>query len=261
MIPSENSISDEYFQLVVSRERAMDADYAARRALVKLSKLRTPSPGESIVDIGCGTGRVTAAFANLGLQATGIDIVPEFVDVARREHPRATFAVGPAERLPFAEGAFDFAVMLSLLEHVQDWRRSLREAVRVLKPGGVLLLTTTNRICPRQDEIRYLVGFGYLPGVAQRAIYKFAMQRAPQLINHTHLPAYHWFRYGQLAEELRRMGAEPVNWLRNLREADVPERYGPGRRPLIAASRIPLPIFSVAFSATHLVAKKARGSR
>ena len=72
----------------------------------------------------------------LGLRTTGIELVPEFVAYSRSHDPRTEDHVGASESLPFADEQFDYVTLISVLEHVEDWRRTLGEAARVLKPGG-----------------------------------------------------------------------------------------------------------------------------
>lgn len=258
MPPSPTTISQEYYDEVVNREAARDADYAADRILLKLSKLRAPQQGDAIVDVGCGTGVITAAFARRGLNAHGVDVVPEFVAVAKEKYPSIPFVVGRAEQLPFPDHAFDFANLSSLLEHVEDWKRTLREAARVLRPGGVLYLSTSNRLWPLQSEIGYLPGFGYLPGWLQRRIYAWAMRHWPKLVGYTHLPAYHWLTYWQLAGELRRLGFEPRSWLQLFDEADIPAGARKYRRLIMAVRRSPIPLYPFLPHANLIVARKTR---
>jgi SAM-dependent methyltransferase len=74
------------------------------------------------------------------------------------------------------------------LEHIRDWRQTIREAARILRPEGVLYLSTNNRLWPIQAEIRYLHGFGYLPASLQRRIYAWVMEHRPDMVGYTHLP-------------------------------------------------------------------------
>ena len=235
---------------------ASDADYNADRILLKLSKLRAPHPGDSIVDIGCGPGVVTAAFARRGLKAQGIDVVPEFIAVAKEKHPSIPFVVGTAEELPFPDQSFDFANLSSLLEHVEEWRRTLREAARVLRPGGVLYLSTSNRLWPLQNEIRHFRGFGYLPSWLQRRIYASVMRQRPQMVAYTHLPAYHWLTYWQIAKELKRLRLEPHSWLQLFEEADIPAGARKYTRLIMAIKRSPIPLYPFLPHANLIVALK-----
>jgi ubiquinone/menaquinone biosynthesis C-methylase UbiE len=253
------TISQEYYDEVVDREAARDVEYAVDRIQLKLGKLRTPVTGESILDIGCGTGVITAELARRGLNATGIDVVPEFVAVARKSHPSISFHVGSAERLPFPNESFDFANLSSLLEHVRDWRQTIREAARILRPEGVLYLSTNNRLWPIQAEIRYLHGFGYLPASLQRRIYAWVMEHRPDMVGYTHLPAYHWLTYWQVAKELRLAGLDPYSWAQLMDESDIPAPARKYARAIMALQRSPLPIFPLLPHANLIVARKREG--
>jgi ubiquinone/menaquinone biosynthesis C-methylase UbiE len=250
------TISREYYEEVVNRDRQTDVLYAANRIIRKISKLRTPKEGETILDIGCGTGVVTAAFSKLGFKAIGVDVVPEFIHVAQKDNPAIRYFVGAAEDLPFPDEEFDYITLSSLLEHVQDWRKTLREAARVLRPNGVLVLNTTGRFCPVQNEIRYIYGFGYLPSFIQRSIYSLVMKYRPQMVGHTHLPAYHWFYYGQLAREIEKLNMYSFNWLELMTEEDFPPGYEKYARLIMFLIHLPVPLHYFLFPGTVIVAQK-----
>ncbi len=255
------TISREYFDTVVNREQEANAAYAADRVILKIGKIRTPRKGESLLDIGCGTGVVTSAFRRWGFDATGVDVVPEFIAIARKTYPDVKYSSGAAEDLPFPGETFDYVALTSLLEHVRDWRKTISEAARVLKPNGVLVLNTTGRFCPVQNEIRYLYGFGYLPSFARRAIYAVVMKYAPAMVGHTHLPAYHWFYYGQLARELRKLNLSPHNWLDLIAEEDVRSEYKRHAGLILSILRCPIPLHYFLYPSTVVIAQKNRGTQ
>jgi ubiquinone/menaquinone biosynthesis C-methylase UbiE len=249
----------ERLEEIARREAASDAEAIVGSVLRRIGKLVPPTPGALFLDVGCGAGANTAALAGAGYRATGVDVVPEFVALARDAHPGISFEVSAAESLPFDDESFDHVVLLSVLEHVRDWRQTLAEAVRVLKPGGVVYVSTTNRFCPKQHEIRYIWGFGYLPAPVRRGIYFLAMRYRPSLVHHTQLPAYHWFSYRQLARYLRKLHTNPYHWLSLMRDDDVPARY---RRPILFslarfALKHPVPATYLISPSTVLLARKS----
>jgi SAM-dependent methyltransferase len=251
------TVTDEYLREVIERDRQLDTEHEVRRLFTKLSRMRAPQPRDTLLDIGCGTGAVTAALARNGIDATGVDVVPEFIDFARETYPAASFHVAEAENLPFPAESFTFATLASVLEHVREWRLTLAEAARVLIPGGVLYLNTSNRLWPHQEEIRYMPGFGYLPGSLQRRIYRVVMKHRPGLIGHTHLPANHWLTWWQVAGELRRLGLEPESWITLMRREDLPERYRRFGWLLVGIQRSPVPLHPFTPIANVVLARKS----
>lgn len=106
--------------------------------------------GLGVLDIGCGSGRL-APILTEARQVVGVDIAAEALARAGLRHagiPGFAFARMDAARLGFADGSFDAAVMLDLLDLLPDPAAALAEAARVLAPGGQLLASATNRDAP-----------------------------------------------------------------------------------------------------------------
>ncbi len=100
--------------------------------------------GARVLDIGCGLGGVVRFLAaELGCRATGIDLTPEYVDVAKTLTERtrlsglAEFHFGSALDLPFEDASFDAATTFHAAMNIADRPRLYAEAARVLRPGGV----------------------------------------------------------------------------------------------------------------------------
>jgi ubiquinone/menaquinone biosynthesis C-methylase UbiE len=101
--------------------------------------------GEKILDLGCGTGHTALAFAARGAEVDGLDLTAEMLDQGRRmaqERGLANvrFREGDAAQLPFADGAFDVVTSRLSAHHYARPESAVREAARVLRPGGRLLL-------------------------------------------------------------------------------------------------------------------------
>ena len=101
-----------------------------------------PRAGERALDAGCGSGVYSAWLAGQALAVTGVDRDPEMLAVARRRTPSGIFHEGDPTALPFADGAFDLAVAVTVFAFLDANQRNLaaREVVRVLRPGGRLVV-------------------------------------------------------------------------------------------------------------------------
>ena len=101
-------------------------------------------PGDSVLDVACGTGALTRALAlRAGPQGrvVGLDRNPGMLAVARRAAPGVDWRDGRAERLPFADAAFDAVTCQFGLMFLEDRTAALRQMWRVLRPGGRLVVT------------------------------------------------------------------------------------------------------------------------
>jgi demethylmenaquinone methyltransferase/2-methoxy-6-polyprenyl-1,4-benzoquinol methylase len=108
-----------------------------RRAMVAAL---APVPGARILDVAAGTGLVTAALRSAyDCDVVALDQSPEMLAQATARFagdPRVTTVLGQAERLPYADGAFDALTFTYLLRYVDDVPATLRELFRVVRPGG-----------------------------------------------------------------------------------------------------------------------------
>lgn len=106
-------------------------------------------PGKRLVDIACGLGYLADMAAELGLDAVGIDVSKIALEKAKQECEHiGMLLLGDAERLPWPDHTFDYAVNLGSLEHFIDPAAAVREMQRILKPDGraALLLPNSHHI-------------------------------------------------------------------------------------------------------------------
>ena len=102
---------------------------------------------KNVLDAGCGTGYGSNILAGAGAASViGVDRAAHVIEYARTQaEPVASFQVGDLVALPFADDAFEVAVCFEAIEHVDVPEAVLDELVRVLRPGGLLAISSPNR--------------------------------------------------------------------------------------------------------------------
>lgn len=102
-----------------------------------------PGAAQYILDYGCGRGGAARRFCENGHRVEAIDLSEEVIRLAKVYEPRANYTVIDSEQqLPFADQTFDHCYSSEVIEHVFDIRSYLTEIRRVVKSGGLLMLTT-----------------------------------------------------------------------------------------------------------------------
>ena len=153
-----------------------------------------------VLEVGCGEGYGTALLAAAAATVTGVDYDPATIAHAARRYPLARFVRANLAALPVGDAAVDVLATLQVIEHVWDHPQFVRECRRALRPDGLLLVTTPNRLT-------------FSPG------------------RETPLNPFHTveFTAGELVELLRRGHFEPT-WVGALHAgaalAHLDERYG-----------------------------------
>ena len=183
-----------------------------RTACNTLLRVYGPLPeGRSldVLDIGCGAGTQSRFWTQSGHRYWGVDINEPLVQLARRrvaEHGvDARFDIGSATALPCGDETVDICQMPELLEHVADWQGCLNEAVRVLRPGGLLFISTSSKLCPKQYEFN-LPMYSWYPGRLKRYFEHRAVTDRPELANYAKYPAVNWFSFFGLQSYLEPKG-------------------------------------------------------
>ena len=147
---------DEWYR----RPKGKYADTMEKYLFLKLAR---PLEGQTLLDVGCGTGHNLEFFKQIGLQASGVDASEPMLEVASSRFGSETrLSLGRAESLSFEDRSFDIVTLITVLEFSPDPMAALREAVRVAREAvylGVLnkasLLGVTRRVKGRFRQSIY----------------------------------------------------------------------------------------------------------
>jgi ubiquinone/menaquinone biosynthesis C-methylase UbiE len=143
-----------------------------------------PPAGRATLDLGCGEGRIGVLLGELGHRVTGVDVAPS---MARRAAERGVYAevhLGDAASLPFREAAFDLVVAFMTLQDMEDPAAALREAARVLEPGGALVAAVVHPFNTGRERPYYDVA---------RIVDEFERGGVTMTFHQIHRPLESWF--------------------------------------------------------------------
>ncbi|MGK2879711.1 MAG: class I SAM-dependent methyltransferase [Mycobacterium sp.] len=142
--------SDADAALALTGERTVPGlaaeNYWFRRHEVAYEQLAPRCAGEIVLEAGCGEGYGADLIADVAGHVIGLDYDDSAVAHVRARYPRVEMRQGNLAELPLADGSVDVVVNFQVIEHLWDQGQFVRESLRVLRPSGVLLMSTPNRI-------------------------------------------------------------------------------------------------------------------
>jgi SAM-dependent methyltransferase len=240
--PGLETLSLDYYDAEV----AARPDDEPRMALILgyLDRLIDLGTTRSVLVVGCGPRPEPMRILRAkGFDVVGVEPVPAFVEAAHRYlGDDDAVCVGRAEQLPHADESQDVVVLESVLEHVDSVRKSLSEVYRVLAPGGVAYVETTNRHRLAVMDAEFNVRFYPLLPAAVKESYVFRqLHFDPSLANYAGTPAVHWFTYPDLCKAGREAGFSRFYSHLDLKDP-VPASFSSesGRTRRLKASILPL---------------------
>jgi len=134
---------DEYYEL--AKKGSLDINHPAMKLLKKLAK-----PNIKILDLGCGEGTRLNYLCRNPKNCVGIDISSKAIELARKSYPNISFLNANLEKLPLKNETFDLVYSAFVLEHLEKPEKVIKEAIRVLKKGGHIVLVAPNYGSPNR---------------------------------------------------------------------------------------------------------------
>jgi SAM-dependent methyltransferase len=141
---------DEEAALPLTGERTVpglaEENYWFRRHEVVYARLADRCADRDVLEAGCGEGYGADVIAGVARRVIGLDYDEATVAHVRARYPRVDMRHGNLASLPLADESVDVIVNFQVIEHLWDQSQFVAECLRVLRPGGVLLMSTPNRI-------------------------------------------------------------------------------------------------------------------
>jgi SAM-dependent methyltransferase len=188
-------------------EMGEHGDFSRRYVLdpVMMERAAARAPATAL-DVGCGEGRFCRMLKAQGVATTGLEPTPSLFERARELDPDGRYVNSGAENLPFEACSFDMVVSYLSLIDIPDAAAAIREMVRVVRPGGVLLIANLNSFQTACGDVGWIRGDGgsrrHYPidnYLEQRAMW--ITYRGMRIVNH-HRPLSFYMK-ALLAEGLR----------------------------------------------------------
>jgi len=150
-----SSITDFFDKMAENRNSVIAkniiVEYEQEKRSEGIISFLNPQIGELILDVGCGNARDFIHILKKGGRIIGVDLSSRMIDEARRELEKHSslggfeLKTGDVTKLEFPDAYFDKVIASEVIEHIPDWKKSLSEMLRVLKPNGELIISTPNK--------------------------------------------------------------------------------------------------------------------
>lgn len=168
--------------------------------------------GQSVLDVCCGTGDLELMLAKQtpGIQVTGLDFCQPMLDLAQdrltQAGVHATLVQGDALALPFEANQFDGAIISYGLRNVADYQQCLTEMVRVLKPGGRLVILDMSHPEPWMNGLSQVYRFHVMPWMGR------LVANDPDAYRYLSNSIYFYLTQVQLADLMQQVGLTQVRY-------------------------------------------------
>ena len=172
----------------------------------KVAKAVNAKAGEQILDIAAGTGTSSMAFLSEGVRVVAADFSKGMLEVGKKKYPKLEFVFADAMKLPFQDQEFDVVTMSFGLRNVQDHKVALGEFLRVLKPGGRLVICEFSHVPgPLGVLYRFYLKF-FLPKISA------LFSKSPEAYDYLAESIEAWPKQKDLAQDIANVGFSQVGY-------------------------------------------------
>ena len=197
------------------------------KLLAWLDRLVDLGEHKNVLVLGCGPRPLPIkVLIQKNYDAVGVEPIPSFMNSARKYLGSPDRILeGSAEEIPLPSNSQDLVICESVLEHVDSPTKSFDEVFRILRPGRVAYIVTTNRyrISLKGDNGEYNVRFfNWLPDTIKESFVFHHLHYDPSLADYTLRPAVHWYSYADLCKLGRQAGFHRFYSILDLLELDDP---------------------------------------
>lgn len=172
----------------------------------KVARAVNAKAGEQILDIAAGTGTSSMAFLSEGVRVVAADFSKGMLEVGKKKYPKLEFVFADAMKLPFKDQEFDVVTMSFGLRNVQDHKVALSEFLRVLKPGGRLVICEFSHVPgPFGVLYRFYLKF-FLPKISA------LFSKSPEAYDYLSDSIQAWPKQRELAQDIANVGFSQVGY-------------------------------------------------
>jgi len=172
----------------------------------KVAKAVNAKSGEQILDIAAGTGTSSMAFLSEGVRVVAADFSKGMLEVGKKKYPQLEFVFADAMKLPFKDQEFDVVTMSFGLRNVENHKVALGEFLRVLKPGGRLVICEFSHV-PGPFGVLYRFYLKYfLPKISA------LFSKSPEAYDYLAESIQAWPKQKDLAQDIANVGFSQVGY-------------------------------------------------
>jgi len=141
-MPSNEELESFYNNYFKTKQYTSKLQSKIRRAKKRIRSIKKYTNGKKFIDIGCNVGFAVEAARKLGLDASGIDLDLKAIETAKGLFPKCSFTDNSLESLAAEGKRFDLIYCSEVIEHLSSLDNFVSSLLKIMSPGGVLLLTT-----------------------------------------------------------------------------------------------------------------------